>query len=171
MGEVVRVWNDLAAVLEARRARGERIVSTNGVFDVLHVGHLRYLQAARNLGDLLVVGVNTDAGTRRLKGPTRPFMPEAERAEMLAALACVDYVTFFDEPTPVEWLKVVRPQIHVKGGDYKVEELPETAIVRRYGGEVVTVPFVAGRSTTDLIERIAATLAKQEKQMEQDESQ
>ncbi|HZP84526.1 MAG TPA: D-glycero-beta-D-manno-heptose 1-phosphate adenylyltransferase [Chthonomonadaceae bacterium] len=160
MGEVVRAWEELAAELEARRVRGERIVSTNGVFDVLHVGHVRYLQAARRLGDLLVVGVNTDAGTRRLKGPTRPFVPEAERAEMLAALACVDYVTFFDEPTPVALLETVRPHVHVKGGDYTVEELPETAIVRRYGGEVVTVPFVAGHSTTDLVARIAATLAK-----------
>ncbi|HZO91332.1 MAG TPA: D-glycero-beta-D-manno-heptose 1-phosphate adenylyltransferase [Chthonomonadaceae bacterium] len=163
MGEVVRCWQALAEKLAARRVEGARIVSTNGVFDVLHVGHVRYLQAARALGDLLVVGVNGDAGVRRLKGPTRPFVPEDERAELLAALACVDYVTIFEEPTPEALLEVVRPHIHVKGGDYCVEDMPETAVVRHYGGEVVTVPFVAGRSTTGLVERIAERLAEANK--------
>src|SRR5579884_1735686 len=100
MGEVVRCWQALAEKLAARRVEGARIVSTNGVFDVLHVGHVRYLQAARALGDLLVVGVNGDAGVRRLKGPTRPFVPEDERAELLAALACVDYVTILRNQLP-----------------------------------------------------------------------
>ena len=158
MGEVLRDWAVLAARLEARRTRGEHIVSTNGVFDILHVGHVRYLQAARALGDLLVVGVNSDACARRLKGPTRPFTPEDERAELLAALACVDYVTVFDEPTPEAFLAAMRPHLHAKGGDYDVERMPETAVVRANGGEVVALPFVAGRSTTDLVERIAQTL-------------
>lgn len=156
MGTVIRSWAELAERLEARRARGERIVSTNGVFDLLHVGHVRYLQAARQLGDLLVVAINSDACTRRLKGESRPLLPEDERAELLAALHCVDYVTMFDQPTPEAVLEVLRPHIHTKGGDYAVESLPETAVVRRYGGEVRTLPFVPGRSTTELVERIRA---------------
>src|SRR5438046_2662949 len=150
MGVVLASWEALAEQLAMRRERGERIVSTNGVFDVLHVGHVRYLQAARALGDLLVVGINTDNGTRRLKGPTRPFVPEDERAETLAALACVDYVTLFDEPTPEALLDTIRPHLHAKGGDYHLEHLPEAEVVRRHGGEVVLLPFVAGRSTTEL---------------------
>src|SRR5947208_9848227 len=106
MGRVIRDWNALSTALEAYRASGKTIVSTNGVFDVLHVGHVRYLQAARNLGDCLVVGVNSDAGTRRLKGPTRPFVPEDDRMELLAALECVDLVTIFDEATPEALLEV-----------------------------------------------------------------
>lgn len=154
MGQIVRDWTELARLLEARREKGERIASTNGVFDLLHVGHVRYLQAARACGDLLVVGINSDAGTRRLKGPTRPVMPEDERAEILAALACVDYVTVFEEPTPEALLTQLRPDIHVKGGDYTVETLPETAVVRRYGGEVRTVALVPGRSTTLLVRKL-----------------
>lgn len=156
MGEVVRDWERLAEILASRRERGERIISTNGVFDVLHIGHVRYLQAARTLGDLLVVGINSDASTRRLKGETRPIVPEEERAELLAALACVDYVTIFDESTPEALLEVIRPALHTKGGDYQVDALPETAVVRRHGGDVVTLPYVEGRSTTDIIERILA---------------
>jgi D-beta-D-heptose 7-phosphate kinase/D-beta-D-heptose 1-phosphate adenosyltransferase len=157
MGEVVRDWNLLARKLEARRKQGERIVSTNGVFDVLHVGHTRYLQAARRLGDLLVVGINSDEGTHRLKGPERPFVPQEERAELLASLACVDFVTLFDETTPEALLAVIRPHIHTKGGDYDPASMPETAVVERGGGRVMTLPFVAGRSTTDLVDRIRAT--------------
>lgn len=159
MGEVIRDWHQLAQILEARRAKGERIVTTNGVFDVLHVGHVRCLLSARQLGDLLVVGINTDACTARLKGPERPFVREDERAELLAALACVDYVTLFDEQTPEALLEVLRPDIHVKGGDYDPAALPETAIVERGGGKVVALPFVAGRSTTGLVERIRANRA------------
>lgn len=158
LGVVVRDWGELAAILDVGRHKGQKIVTTNGVFDVLHVGHVRYLQQARELGDVLVVGVNSDACTRRLKGFPRPFVPEAERAELLAALACVDFVTVFDEPTPEKLLEALRPSVHVKGGDYAVEQMPETAVVRRHGGDVVTLPFVAGRSTTDLVSRIAAAL-------------
>lgn len=147
-------WEALTERLDERRKRGEKIVTTNGVFDVLHVGHVRYLQQARALGDLLVVGLNTDACTRRLKGDSRPFVPEAERAELLLALRCVDYVTLFDDATPVRLLDALRPDIHAKGGDYDAEALPETPIVRGHGGEVVILPFTAGRSTTLLAERI-----------------
>ena len=158
MGEFVSSWDTLAKVLEARRAAGARIVSTNGVFDLLHVGHLRYLQAARRCGDLLVVGVNSDACTRLLKGPTRPFVPEAERAEMLAGLSCVDYVTLFEEPTPVRLLETIRPHLHVKGGDYQIDTMPETAVVRQYGGDVITVDFVPAHSSSGIIKRIAASV-------------
>ncbi|HLV81335.1 MAG TPA: adenylyltransferase/cytidyltransferase family protein, partial [Chthonomonadaceae bacterium] len=126
------------------------------VFDLLHVGHVRILQAARALGDLLVVGLNSDAGTRRLKGPQRPFVPQEERAEVLAALACVDYVTFFEEETPRALLEIVRPAFHVKGGDYAAGAMPETEVVERHGGAVVTLPFLAGHSTTGLARKIAA---------------
>jgi len=157
MGEFVPSWDRLAKELNVRRAAGARIVSTNGVFDLLHVGHLRYLQAARRCGDLLVVGVNSDACTRLLKGPTRPFVPEEERAEMLAGLGCVDYVTLFDDPTPVPLLEKIRPHLHVKGGDYQIDTMPETAVVRQYGGDVITVDFVPAHSSSGIIERIAAS--------------
>ena len=129
-------------------------VFTNGVFDLLHVGHLRYLQAARALGDRLVLGVNADASVRRLKGPSRPLISEDERAEMLAGLACVDYVTIFDEPTADALLQAFKPQIYAKGGDYTPDTLPEAPTVRAYGGEIRLVDFVPGRSTTGLVDRI-----------------
>jgi rfaE bifunctional protein nucleotidyltransferase chain/domain len=145
---------DLAALGERLRSEGRRIVFTNGCFDLLHVGHLRYLREARAHGDVLVVGVNTDAGVRRLKGPSRPVVPEEERAELLAGLECVEYVTLFDEPLPDRAITLLRPHVHVKGGDYRAEELPEAETVRACGGEVVIVPLVPGRSTTDLVQRI-----------------
>jgi D-beta-D-heptose 7-phosphate kinase/D-beta-D-heptose 1-phosphate adenosyltransferase len=144
----------LTALGEHLRASGQRIVFTNGCFDLLHVGHLRYLQQARALGEVLVVGLNTDASVRRLKGPDRPINPEDERAEMLAGLACVDYVTLFDEPLPNATLSALQPHFHVKGGDYNAESLPETPLVRSLGGEVVIMPLVPGRSTTNAIRRL-----------------
>jgi len=145
---------EVAEVMAAHRAAGRRIVFTNGCFDLLHVGHVRYLQQARALGDLLVVGVNTDASVRRLKGASRPLVPEAERAELLAALECVDHVVPFAEETPEALIAEVRPDLHVKGGDYRAEELPETRLVRALGGEVVILPFTPDRSTTGLMQSI-----------------
>src|SRR5712692_9878285 len=136
------------------RSAGQRIVFTNGCFDLLHVGHTRYLQQARAMGDMLVVGVNTDASVRRLKGPQRPLVPEAERAELIAALECVDHVILFDEDTPEALIAEVRPYRHVKGGDYQADDLPETRLVRDLGGEVVILPFTEGRSTTTLVQNI-----------------
>jgi rfaE bifunctional protein nucleotidyltransferase chain/domain len=153
MGQIV-TREELGPLGEALRRDRKRVVFTNGCFDVLHVGHLRYLQQARALGDVLVVGVNTDEGVRRLKGPTRPVVPEAERAELLAGLACVDYVTLFGEPLPNDTLAALRPDFHVKGGDYDAESLPETPLVRSFGGEVVIMPLVEGRSTTNVVRRI-----------------
>src|SRR5579872_1520133 len=147
----------LAEALEPRRQRGERIVFTNGCFDILHVGHARYLAQARSRGDLLVVGVNSDASVRALKGPLRPLVPEEERAEMLAHLASVDYVCLFDELRPDALIEIVRPAAHVKGGDYRAEDLPEAPVVHKHGGRIEIVPLVEGRSTTNIIARVLET--------------
>jgi D-glycero-beta-D-manno-heptose 1-phosphate adenylyltransferase len=151
----------LVQLREEWRAAGRRVVFTNGAFDLLHVGHVRYLQAARALGDLLIVGLNDDASVRGYKGPTRPLVPAEERAELLAALACVDYVVLFSEPTATRLVAALEPDVYVKGGDYSASDagnggkpLPEAEAARAAGGEVVIVPFVPGRSTTGLIERI-----------------
>jgi D-glycero-beta-D-manno-heptose 1-phosphate adenylyltransferase len=133
------------------------VVFTNGVFDVLHRGHVLYLAQARELGASLVVAVNTDASARRLgKGPERPLNNEQDRAIVLASLACVDLVTWFDEDTPVELLGELRPQVYAKGGDYDMRKLAETALVESWGGRSVAVPFVEGYSTTNLVTRIRA---------------
>ncbi len=144
----------LACILECAKSEGAVIVTTNGCFDVLHLGHLRYLEAARRLGDLLVVAVNSDSSVRRLKGENRPLVPEAERAEMLAGLACVSYVVIFPELTPVDLLSELKPDVHVKGGDYRVEQLVEKDIVEANGGKVIVGLNVPGKSTTNLIEVI-----------------
>ncbi|HMA34278.1 MAG TPA: adenylyltransferase/cytidyltransferase family protein [Chloroflexia bacterium] len=152
---------DLVRQRDAWRAGGQRVIFTNGAFDLLHVGHVRYLQAARALGDLLIVGLNDDASVRGYKGPDRPLVTQDERAELLAALTCVDYVVLFGEPTATRLVAAIQPDIYVKGGDYSAGDpaaagkpLPEAAAARAAGGEVVIVPFVPGRSTTGLIRRI-----------------
>lgn len=139
---------------EEWRARGETIVFTNGCFDILHVGHARYLEQARSLGTRLVVGINSDESTSALKGPARPIVPEDERAEMVASLRAVDAVSIFGELRPDELIKVVRPHIHVKGGDYRPEDLPEAAVVRALGGEVRVLMLVPDRSTTRLLDLV-----------------
>ena len=146
--------SELAFILQQLRTNGKTVVTTNGCFDVLHLGHLRYLQAARQLGDLLVVAVNSDSSVRQLKGENRPLVPEAERAEMLAGLACVDYVVTFPELTPIDLLSELKPSIHVKGGDYKLEQLIERDVVEANGGKVVVGLNVPGKSTTNLIQVI-----------------
>ena len=146
--------SELASILQQEKANGNIVVTTNGCFDVLHLGHLRYLQAARQLGDLLVVAVNSDSSVRQLKGENRPLVPEAERAEMLAGLGCVDYVVIFPELTPIDLLSELKPNIHVKGGDYKLEQLIERDVVEANGGKVVVGLNVPGKSTTNLIQVI-----------------
>lgn len=134
---------------------GRTLVFTNGVFDLLHAGHVRYLAEARELGDLLIVGVNSDNSVRRLnKGPERPLNPAEDRVEILEALRAVDGAVVFDEDTPIELIRVLKPEVHVKGGDYRKEQLPEAEIVEAYGGRVVILPFLPGRSTTDLVRRM-----------------
>jgi rfaE bifunctional protein nucleotidyltransferase chain/domain len=150
-------WPALLVERAAWRRQGRVVVWTNGCFDLLHVGHLRNLQAARALGDVLVVGVNDDASVARLKGPGRPILPAAERAELLAGLACVDRVVLFGEDTPEAALARLEPDIHCKGADYAPphgKPIPEARIVEGYGGRVAFLPLLPGSSTTDLIERI-----------------
>ena len=136
------------------REAGQRVVFTNGCFDILHAGHVRYLEAARALGDCLVLGLNTDASVRRLKGEMRPVNTELDRAAVVGALASVDYVALFDEPTAETLIEKVRPAVYAKGGDYTREILPEAKIVEKYGGEVHFIDLVPGRSTTKIIEKI-----------------
>lgn len=163
MGQVIP-FEQLAPLGDRLRSAGRRVVFTNGHFDLLHVGHLRYLQAAAALGDVLVVGLNDDASTTRRKGPSRPILPEAERAELVAGLACVDYVAIFHDDTAARAITLLRPDIYVKGGDYAVDDaelaagklpLPEAELVRAYGGKVRTIPLVPGASTTEIERRIA----------------
>lgn len=140
------------------RAAGERIIFTNGVFDVLHRGHVSYLAQARALGQRLVVGLNTDASARRLnKGSDRPLNAEADRALVIAALESVSAVTWFDEDTPMALIEALRPDVIVKGGDYDMSRLPETALVQSWGGQALALPFVAGYSTTQLVNKIRST--------------
>lgn len=142
----------LEEMLELRH--GKKLVFTNGVFDILHAGHVRYLRQARELGDLLVIGLNSDASARALgKGPGRPVNSAEDRAEVLLALRSVDGVIPFDDATPERLIRALRPDVHVKGGDYRVEDLPEAAAVREYGGEVRILPFLEGRSTTEILKR------------------
>ena len=144
----------LVRAVENARAAGRRIVLANGCFDLVHVGHVRYLRGAKELGDVLVVGVNSDAQARRLKGETRPFMPERERAELLAALRDVDMVTIFDEPTVEELIRAIRPDVHAKGTDYTEDNVPERAIIQEVGGRVAIVGDPKDQSSTDIIKSV-----------------
>jgi len=146
--------DDAVAWLDRVKAGGGRVVFTNGVFDLLHPGHVRYLRQARTLGDALVVGVNTDRSVRVIKGESRPVTPESERAEILAALACVDVVVLFDEETPYELIRRLQPDVLVKGADWSEASMIGRDIVEARGGQVVRVPFEAGYSTTSIIEKI-----------------
>jgi rfaE bifunctional protein nucleotidyltransferase chain/domain len=161
-----RVLSREALASESLRLRGEgrSLVFTNGVFDLLHVGHLRYLRLARALGDALAVGLNADACVKRLKGDKRPILPESERAELLAALTCVDYVCIFEEDDPRALIKVVVPQILVKGGDWPVEKILGRDTVEAAGGKVLSLPFVEGRSTTAIVRDIAEKYGKEFKE-------
>jgi D-beta-D-heptose 7-phosphate kinase/D-beta-D-heptose 1-phosphate adenosyltransferase len=150
----IRPLDQLKKLVEDARQNSKTVVFTNGCFDLLHVGHVKYLQQARQCGDLLILGLNSDASVRRLKGEKRPLIQEHERAHVLAALSCVDFVTIFDEDTPRELISALRPDILVKGGDYLPEEVVGKDIVESYGGRVEIIPFVDGRSTTSLINRI-----------------
>jgi rfaE bifunctional protein nucleotidyltransferase chain/domain len=135
-------------------ADGARVVFTNGCFDVLHRGHVGYLEQGSRLGDVLVVAVNSDQSVRRLKGPDRPVNRVQDRAAVLAALSCVDFVVVFDQDSPTELIEAVRPDVYVKGGDYPAELVPEAPLVRRLGGEVRILGYVADRSTSAIIDRI-----------------
>jgi D-beta-D-heptose 7-phosphate kinase/D-beta-D-heptose 1-phosphate adenosyltransferase len=145
---------ELKEEIRRQKARGKTVVFTNGCFDLLHVGHIQYLQEARNLGDLLVLGLNSDTSVRKLKGKLRPLISEDERAHILSALDCVDFVVIFEEETPLKLIREIRPDILVKGGDYKKREVVGADRVESYGGRVVLVPVVEGRSTSSIVRRI-----------------
>jgi D-glycero-beta-D-manno-heptose 1-phosphate adenylyltransferase len=154
--------SELVKALIPRRSQSQRIVFTNGCFDVMHVGHTRYLQAARDLGDLLVVGVNTDRSVRSLnKGSDRPIVPDDQRAEVLAALACVDYVVLFDEPDPGRLIGEIQPDVLVKGGDWAPDKIVGRETVEARGGVVKTIPLVPGVSTTALAEKIRKAVIRE----------
>ena len=146
----------LAQICQQLRQQGKRIVFTNGCFDLLHLGHVDYLFRARALGDVLIVGINTDDSVRRLKGPQRPLRSQQERAALVAALKPVDFVTLFAEDTPAQLIAELRPHVLVKGGDYTPEQIIGAEMVRSWGGEVVVLPYVQGYSTTGLLEQICA---------------
>ena len=146
--------NDIEKLSEILHRAGQKVVFTNGCFDILHAGHVRYLEKARSFGDCLVLGLNTDASVRGNKGPSRPINSELDRAEVVGALKSVDYVVLFGEKTAETIIAKVRPDVYVKGGDYTLETLPEAKIVQSYGGRVEFVQMVAGRSTTNVIEKI-----------------
>ncbi len=145
---------DLKATLDRLRKANQRIVFTNGCFDILHAGHVRYLAAARREGDLLVVGLNSDQSARSIKGPKRPIVSQRQRAEVLAGLWCVDFIVIFDEPDPLLVIQTLRPDVLVKGGDWPEDRIIGADVVKSGGGRVVRVPVVAGISTTGIIERI-----------------
>jgi D-beta-D-heptose 7-phosphate kinase/D-beta-D-heptose 1-phosphate adenosyltransferase len=150
----VRGLLELVEIVRERRALGHRVVFTNGCFDLLHRGHTRLLQQARELGDLLIVGLNSDASVRRVKGPFRPVLSEEERAEVLSALASVDYVVFFDDPDPGSTIAALQPDVLAKGADWAKDQIVGRETVEGRGGRVVTIPLVEGSSTSGIIDRI-----------------
>lgn len=159
MSDKIMTAAQLVPILKQARTRKNRLVFTNGCFDLMHIGHTRYLQAARALGDLLVVGVNSDASVRSLnKGVDRPIVPEAQRAEVLAALGCVDYVVIFSEPDPGELIAALQPDVLVKGGDWALDKIVGRETVEAHGGIVTTIPLIPGMSTTSLLQRIRSTM-------------
>ncbi|MEJ5286713.1 MAG: ADP-heptose synthase / D-glycero-beta-D-manno-heptose 7-phosphate kinase [Candidatus Kapaibacterium sp.] len=146
--------NDIENICNEIRSKGNKIVFTNGCFDLIHIGHVRYLTEAKKLGDVLIVGLNSDDSVRRLKGSNRPITPQEERAEILDALKPVDIVVVFEEDTPIELIKKVRPNVLVKGGDYTLEQIVGADLVKSTGGEVIVIPYVKDKSTTNLIEKL-----------------
>jgi D-beta-D-heptose 7-phosphate kinase/D-beta-D-heptose 1-phosphate adenosyltransferase len=153
MGQVVH-YKNLSQIKDL--SRGKKLVFTNGCFDLLHIGHIRYLQQARSLGDVLVVGVNSDRSVQELKGPSRPIQNQDDRAEILSALGCVDFVVIFDESTPKKLIESLTPDILVKGGDWKPEQIVGSDWVLAKGGQVLSLQFVEGRSTTEIVSKLLA---------------
>lgn len=149
----VLTQKNLAGVVDAYKNQNKKIVFTNGCFDLLHIGHVTYLEEAKKRGDILIVGINTDASVRKLKGPTRPIQNENDRAAILAALKSVDHTVLFDEETPLNLIKQVKPDVLVKGGDWKIEQIVGSDFVMSYGGKVESLNFVDGKSTTKIIEK------------------
>ncbi len=154
MKEKIKERKELSRIIKGLKAKGKRIVFTNGCFDILHLGHVRYLEKAKALGDILVVGVNSDSSVRKLKGPKRPILPERERTEILSGLGCVDYITIFNEADPLKLIDSLKPNLLVKGGDWTREQIVGREVVERSGGELIIIPFVKGASTSNVIDTI-----------------
>ncbi len=150
----IKTIKEAAEIARSAKKRGMKVVTTNGCFDILHIGHIRNLEKARNLGDVLIVGVNADKSVKENKGKNRPIVPEKERAEVIAALKSVDYVFIFKDKTPNDWLKKIKPNIHVKGADRKLNQIVELETLKEIGAKLVRVPLVKGRSTSAMIARI-----------------
>ena len=153
MGKLVK-REDLPELLKELRSQGKTIVTTNGCFDILHVGHVRYLQKTKTFADVLIVALNSDISVKKIKGPDRPVNNENDRAEILCALSCVDYVVLFDESSPENLLVEIKPDVHTKGADYTVETLPEAKAIMANGGRIEFISFVEGKSTTAVIEKM-----------------
>jgi rfaE bifunctional protein nucleotidyltransferase chain/domain len=147
-------FNEIEKICNSLRGQNKKIVFTNGCFDILHRGHIEYLTKAKEFGDVLIVGLNSDTSVKRLKGKDRPINPESDRARILDALKPVDYIVIFEEDTPLRLIQMVKPDVLVKGGDYKVEEIVGSEYVMSYGGKVEIIPFVEGKSTTKIIQKI-----------------
>ena len=162
MIEKVVTITKLKKIVQDLKRSGRRIVWTNGCYDLLHAGHVSYLQRARKYGDVLIVGLNSDASVRLTKGPGRPIVPEQERALVMSALSCVDYVVIFADKSPLKIIGILQPDVYVKGGDYTIDTInqEERRLVEEYGGRIAIVPGVAGRSTTTLIKRISKAYGK-----------
>jgi len=158
MGELLTI-EKLATIREMLREQRKKVVFTNGVFDLMHVGHVRFLKKAKSHGDVLIVGINSDESVKKIKGPLRPIVAQKYRAEVLCALSCVDYVVIFEESTPENTIAALQPDIHVKGGDWKADKLPETGLVRSYGGRVVIEDSESEITTTSLIKKIVEAYA------------
>jgi len=146
--------NELKATVDRLKREGKKVVFTNGCFDILHAGHTRYLRDARKLGDALILALNSDSSVRSIKGPMRPIVPEAERAEVVASLDSVDYVTVFDELTPLELIEFLQPDVIVKGGDWAEKDIVGAEAVRKWGGRVAIMPEIEGASTTNIIDKV-----------------
>lgn len=154
MREKIKKRKELLKIIKNLKSKGKRVVFTNGCFDLLHLGHVRYLEEAKSLGDILVVAVNSDSSVRKLKGPKRPIFPEADRTEILSCLACVDYITIFNEPDPLKLITSLKPNLLVKGGDWAREQIVGREVVENSGGDLLIIPFVKGSSTTNVIDTI-----------------
>ena len=150
----IKSREDLKKIVKDLKKQNKIIVTTNGVFDILHLGHIKYLEKAKKLGDILIVALNSDSPVKQIKGPKRPINNQDVRAETLSALECVDYIVIFDEVDPVKILSEIKPNIHVKGGDYKITQIIEKDIVEKNNGKIILIPKIKGYSTTNLIKRI-----------------
>ena len=154
MTDKIKTQDELKPILDKLKKEGKKVVFTNGCFDILHVGHVRYLKEAKGYGDMLIVAVNSDSSVKSIKGDKRPIVSQSERAEVVAALEMVDYVTMFDEDTPYNIIKKLQPDVLIKGGDWTIDKIIGRDIVEARGGKVIAIPFIEGASTTGIVERI-----------------